>query len=222
MTHLTQVMLDFATAARLGLRDSYQWHRAVWKAFPGRDAGPREFLTRLDVRREGFRLLIVSTTAPSRPDWCPLNEGCWKTTIIPPTYFSRPRYAFQLCANPTRKVVKELGDGIETKNGRRVSLVTREQLVEWIDRKGLQGGFAVDKPMLRTYSRGREYFHKQGCVGLHNAVEFEGILTVTDQDKFFGTFMHGIGSAKAFGFGLLVIAPAPQGKAVISLKGESE
>ena len=37
MTYLTQVTLDFATAARLRLRDSYDWHQAVWKAFPGRD-----------------------------------------------------------------------------------------------------------------------------------------------------------------------------------------
>ena len=43
MTHLTQVILDFATAARLRLRDSYDWHQAVWKAFPG----PRRRATRL-------------------------------------------------------------------------------------------------------------------------------------------------------------------------------
>ena len=37
MTHLTQVTLDFAAAARLRLHDCYDWHQAVWKAFPGRD-----------------------------------------------------------------------------------------------------------------------------------------------------------------------------------------
>jgi CRISPR-associated protein Cas6/Cse3/CasE subtype I-E len=34
-----------------------------------------------------------------------------------------------------------------------------------------------------------------------------GVLTVTDPAKFHDTFTRGIGSAKAFGFGLLVIAP---------------
>ena len=43
MTYLTQVYVDFATAARLGLRDSYDWHQAVWKAFPGRDGLGRDF-----------------------------------------------------------------------------------------------------------------------------------------------------------------------------------
>ena len=52
MTYLTQITLDFATAAKLQLRDTYDWHQAVWKAFPGRDGAPRDFLTRLDSAAE--------------------------------------------------------------------------------------------------------------------------------------------------------------------------
>ena len=207
MTHLTQVTLDFATAARLRLRDCYDWHQAVWKAFPGRDGEPRGFLTRLDQRREGFRLLIVSPMQPVRPDWCPADAESWKTKPIPDAYFTRSRYAFQLCANPTKKISKEQSDGSLTKNGRRVPLRKREELVEWIKRKGEQGGFTVDEATLRTFSRGREYFERHGQPGLHSAVEFQGALTVTDPAKFHETFTRGIGSAKAFGFGLLVIAP---------------
>jgi CRISPR system Cascade subunit CasE len=206
MTHLTQVTLDFATAARLQLRDSYDWHQAVWKAFPGRDRERRDFLMRLDQRREGFRLLIVSPTQPVRPDWCPADAESWKTKPIPESYFSRSRYAFQLCANPTKKV-KSRSDGSLPKNGRRVPLGKREEFLEWIKRKGSQGGFTVDEATLRTFSRGREYFRKNGQDGLHSAVEFQGVLTVADPAKFHDTFTHGIGSAKAFGFGLLVIAP---------------
>lgn len=207
MTHLTQVTLDFATAARHELRDSYDWHQAVWKAFPGHDGEPRNFLTRLDQRRGEFRLLIVSSVQPKRPDWCPLDADSWKTKPIPETYFTRARYAFQLCVNPTKKISKELPDGALTKNGRRVPLRSREEFLEWIKRKGAQGGFIVDEGVLRTFSRGRAYFDKKGKVGLHSAVEFQGVLTITDPAKFHETFTHGIGSAKAFGFGLLVIAP---------------
>jgi CRISPR system Cascade subunit CasE len=206
MTYLTQVTLDFATAARLRLRDCYDWHQAVWKAFPDRDGERRDFLTRLDRRREGFRLLIVSPTQPVRPAWCPADPESWKTKPIPETYFARKRYAFQLSANPTKKVASR-PDGTVTKNGRRVPLGKREELIEWIKRKGEQGGFAVDEATLRTFSRGREYFEKDGRPGLHSAVEFQGVLTVTDPARFHETFTRGIGSAKAFGFGLLVIAP---------------
>lgn len=206
MTHLTQVTLDFKTAARLGLRDCYDWHQKVWQAFPGRDGEQREFLTRLDQRREGFRLLMISPVEPGRPGWCPPDPESWKTKPIPETYFTRRRYVFQLCANPTKKVASK-ADGTVTKNGRRVPLVKREELVGWIKRKGEQGGFNVDEATLRTIPRGREYFKKNGQDGMHSAVEFEGVLTVTDPATFHETFTRGIGSAKAFGFGLLVIAP---------------
>jgi CRISPR system Cascade subunit CasE len=207
MTYITQVTIDFATAAKLGLRDSYRWHQAAWKAFPGRDDKQRDFLTRLDQDRDGFRLLLVSLVQPVRPEWCPPDSESWKSKAIPDTYFTRGRYAFQLCANPTKKVCKELPDGTLTKNGRRVPISKREDLLEWINRKAAQGGFALDEDTLRTFSRGREYFQKKGQAGLHSAVEFKGILTVTDTAKFHPTFTRGIGSAKAFGFGLLVIAP---------------
>ncbi len=142
-----------------------------------------------------------------RPDWCPSDPESWKTKPIPATYFARNRYVFQLCANPTKKVSKERSDGSLTKNGRRVPLQKREELVEWIKRKGEQGGFTVDETTLRTFSRGREHFDKKGQPGLHSAVEFEGVLTVTDPAEFHRAFTLGIGSAKAFGFGLLVIVP---------------
>lgn len=206
MTHLTQMTLDFQTAARLGLRDCYDWHQKVWQAFPGQDGEQRAFLTRLDQRREGFRLLIISPMEPTRPDWCPPDPESWKTKPIPETYFTRRQYAFQLCANPTKKIASK-ADGTVTKNGRRVPLGKREDLVAWIKRKGDQGGFTVDEPTLRTIPRGREYFTKNGQGGMHSAVEFQGVLTVTDPAKFHQTFTRGIGSAKAFGFGLLVIAP---------------
>jgi len=205
MTHLTQVTLDFTTAARLRLRDCYDWHQAVWKAFPGRDGAKRDFLSRLDQQKDGFRLLIVSPSDPTRPDWCPTVS--WQSKPIPGTYFSRGRYAFQVCANPTKKITKLGADGSPTKNGKRVPLRTREEFVAWMQRKGEQGGFAADEDTLRTFSRGREYFEKQGMRGMHSAVEFQGVLSVTDPAKFHATFTRGIGSAKAFGFGLLVIAP---------------
>jgi CRISPR system Cascade subunit CasE len=205
VTHLTQVVLDFATAARRRLCDCYDWHQAVWKAFPGRDGDRRDFLTRLDQQRDGFRLMIVSPIEPTRPDWCPPES--WQSKPIPDTYFSRRRYAFQLCANPTKKITKLGADGSPTKNGKRVPLHTREEFIGWIRRKGDQGGFLVDSDSLRTFSRGREYFEKQGMRGMHSAVEFQGVLSVTDPAKFHEIFTRGIGSAKAFGFGLLVIAP---------------
>lgn len=73
----------------------------------------------------------------------------------------------------------------------------------------LTGGFAVDLPAVRTIPRGREYFFKPGARGVHYASEFQGVLQVSDAAKFRETFTTGVSSAKAFGFGLLVISPLP-------------
>jgi len=207
MTYLTQVLIDCATARQLKLWkwDSYDWHQAVWRAFPRRDGQQRDFLSRLDERPDGFRLLIVAPVEPTRPDWCP--SGCWQTKPIPESYFGKNRYAFQLCANPTKKVAKLNPGGSTTKNGKRVPLRLREELVAWMERKGEQGGFRVEVEKLRTIPRGPERFQKKDQGGTHSSVEFAGMLTVTDPAKFHETFTRGIGSAKAFGFGLLIIAP---------------
>ncbi len=207
MTYLTQALFDSDMTRRLGLSrwDGYGWHRGVWKAFPGREGERRDFLTRLDERHGGFRLLIVSAVEPTRPDWCPAE--CWQTKPIPENYFGKDRYAFQLCANPTKKVTKVKPDGSPSKNGKRVPLRQREELVVWIERKGESGGFDVEVDKLRTIQHGPERFQKNGAPGTHTSVEFQGVLRVTDQSKFYEAFTRGIGSAKAFGFGLLVIAP---------------
>lgn len=127
---------------------------------------------------------------------------------IDTSYFGRDRYRFQRCANPTKKVVVKRPDGAFTKNGLREPLRSREDLAAWVRRKGEQGGFAVEEESLRAIPCGREYFERRGVRGRHSAVEFQGILQVTDPAKFHETFSRGIGSAKAFGFGLLFIVPA--------------
>ncbi len=51
------------------------------------------------------------------------------------------------------------------------------------------------------------FVNKQRKRGKHNSVDFHGILKVIDRAAFEGAFHHGIGPAKAFGFGLLMLQP---------------
>jgi len=211
VTYLTQAQIDFSVAAKRGLRDSYDWHQAVWQAFPGRDGAPRDFLTRLDEQDEAVRLLIVSPREPVRPDWCPTDS--WKSKMIPEGFFNKARYRFKLRVNPTKKVAVQKPDGTFKTNGRRIPLVKREDLETWLNRKAQHGGFEVEASGVHILQEKREYFLKEKTPdtsskhGLHSSVNIEGILQVTDPEKFHSTFCQGIGSAKAFGFGLLVLAP---------------
>lgn len=206
MSFLTQILVDYERAVRLlHIRDSYDWHQRVWQAFQGRDGQRRDFLSRVDEADEAYRVLIVSPTAPTKPDWCPTD--CFQTKSIPADYFTPGRFRFSLLANPTRKVRSDK-DGNRTKNGRRLPITKREELINWMQRKAAAGGFDIGDPeTLRTVPRPRSYFVKKGAPGVHFAVEFQGSLTVTDAAAFHKTFTTGIGSAKAFGFGLLAIAP---------------
>lgn len=213
MNWLTQLHVDPATAARRGLRDGYAWHQLAWRCFPGRPDAARDFLTRLDESPQGFRLLIVSPRPPTRPDWC--AETDWQSREIPPDYFQRTRYAFQLRVNPTRKVIDPAKPRVvrpdgrldRNRNSRRVPLRQPADLVVWLERKAATGGFAVDAATLRVVPEGQNHFTRGRQHAVHASVEFRGVLDVTDPAKFHQTFTTGLGSAKAFGFGLLVIAP---------------
>lgn len=204
--HLTQILVSYEDAVRLlHLRDTYDWHQRVWQAFGGRDGQARDFLIRVDRQEEAFRVIILSRSAPARPDWCPTD--CFGTKVIPDNFFAHARYRFSLLANPTKKIRSNQA-GQRTKNGRRVPLTKREELVAWLQRKADAGGFSLNLDSLRTIPRGREFFHKDGTShGTHTAVDFQGELTVSDPVQFRATVAAGIGSAKAFGFGLLVLAP---------------
>jgi CRISPR system Cascade subunit CasE len=210
---LTSIWLGEREAAALRLFDTYDWHQAAWKCFPARDDAKRDFLTRLDRKDGGFRLILVSPTAPVQPEWS--REGEWQSREIPQDYFAKRRYRFQLRANPTKKLRTDKPDGTRKKNGTRVALTAPADLAAWLARKGEAGGFFAhglqpeDPEPCAISPAYRFHFHRErdGHRGVHSGVDFTGILEVTDPARFHETFRLGIGSAKAFGFGLLVIAP---------------
>jgi CRISPR system Cascade subunit CasE len=204
--HLTQILVSYEDAVRLlRIRDTYDWHQRVWQAFGARDGEARDFLIRVDRKEEAYRVIILSRSVPKKPDWCP--SGCFGTKPIPDDYFQHARYRFSLLANPTKKLRVDNADGTRKKNGRRMPIVKREELLTWLQRKAKSGGFSVDLDSLRTLPRGREFFHKPDAHGTLSAIEFQGELVVHDAAQFRATVAAGLGSAKAFGFGLLTIAP---------------
>ena len=214
--YLTEIQLEYEAALKAGLRDNYAWHQKIWMCFPGRSGATRDFLTRLDPKDGHYRLLMLSTAPPERPPWCPTDA--WRAKEVPASFLTHPAYHFSLVANPTRKLVVRDERGERKKNGRRVPIEHRDDgtgetgglqpgLLRWLKRKGEAHGFTFDPDRTLTIPRSRQYFAKAGKLGLHTGVEFNGYLRVIDTDKFREAFSHGIGSGKAFGFGLLVLAP---------------
>lgn len=205
IAYLTKVEIDYETAVKRGLRDSYAWHQKVWQAFPDRDGEDRNFLTRLDDTNNGFRLLILSKSIPVRPDWCP-SDG-WDTKEMNESFLQHGTYQFSLLANATEKKVIREADGSRRKNGKRVPIVGEENLVSWLQRKAALHGFEITPSQLKATPMPRQYFVKKGKAGLHVATNFQGVLRVTDHDLFTQSLTKGIGTAKAFGFGMLCLSP---------------
>lgn len=206
MSWLAQIQIDHGTAAQRKLRDNYAWHQAIWEAFPGRSDEDRSFLFRVESRDDEITTYVLSHVEPDRPRWCPV-EG-WSVKQIKPEFLVHRHYRFDLRANATRKVTKLTPTGTPTKNGRRAVVAGEQELGGWLDRKAGQHGFrVVNSPPLQVDPRTDYPFRKGNISGLHVGVRFRGILEVTDSGRFTEAFRAGIGSAKAFGFGLLLLQP---------------
>ncbi len=118
---------------------------------------------------------------------------------------------FRLRANATRKIGTKTVDG-RVQHGRRVPHRNDEACVEWLRRKGIAHGFELtpgtgevsglaithDAPL-----RG----HRVGSVISFEGVRFDGVLRIIDVEMFRAAATHGVGPAKAYGFGLLSFAP---------------
>lgn len=195
MKYLTRITVDKRDALAQGIGDAYDWHQALWKAFPGHDGEERSFLFRVDESETTLQVFLLSELPVSKP-----ALGKWETKEISETFLSHSSYRFRLRANPTKRSKK--GDN----KGKRVGLYKEEEIKDWLARKAEQSGFktanfAVSTPV-------SDFFNKKGLKeNKLNRVDFEGILEVIDREKFKTAFNDGIGSAKSLGFGMLILQP---------------
>jgi CRISPR system Cascade subunit CasE len=199
---LTRVLVGRGDEIKLRLRDRYDWHQAIWRAFPGYERGTEQpFLWRLDPGDcDASTLWILSEAEPE-----PLGWGRQATKPVAETFLKHAKYEFALSVNPTVKRVVRLEDGSRKKNGSRTAIYDAAELKEWLTRKGEAGGFRVER--LDCDPPVSERFYKQGKRGTLSRVEFRGALSPTDFELFEATWKNGIGSAKGLGFGLLLLKP---------------
>jgi CRISPR system Cascade subunit CasE len=128
------------------------------------------------------------------------------------TLETRASFRFRLVANPTRDV-KIPEEGGRCKE-RRIELVGAESLYDWLLRKGELHGFRLLQcqtapvPNTTIGQLSRIEGNRKGAKLTIAAVQFDGMLEVTDLERFREAILSGIGRARAYGCGLLSIAPA--------------
>lgn len=138
---------------------------------------------------------------------------------------------FRLKANPTKKVgtssKSDRLSEVKKSNGRRVFIADQAGQLDWLVRKGAKSGFTLlqvrsDPSVADVVGESEDIVTGEKLVGCreHRAgvaeskhqlvfrgVVFDGHLRVIDERAFRAALANGIGSGKAYGFGLLSIAP---------------
>lgn len=226
MNWLARLEVDSETAYAERIVDNYAWHKRVWEdCFQRAPDAKRDFLTRIDQLETAYRIWILAKRKPLRPQWC--SPVGFALKEIEESFLTHRYYAFDLRANPTKCIDRRGPDGVillrrngKRTKGKRVPLVKPEELRAWLIQKGkvrcrdenagvdVPGGFRIveEKP-LEISPMVENHFRRKGDAAYHGGVQFRGILEVTDREKFIESYQSGIGSAKGFGFGLLLLAP---------------
>ena len=205
--------------------DVHALHRLLWAAFPSVPAStPSPFLFRADAERKGRAVRVVALVQTrTTPDWS-LVEAAVESAQHEHQLELGQTLRFFLRANPTQArkgrgepaTAQLEGEAFRARRGRRVAILSEPERLRWLDRKGALHGFRVVErdvraggethpwPALQTKNTHTALWGRNGLVR-HDGVDFEGLLEITDVDRFAETLRAGIGSAKAFGYGLLSV-----------------
>jgi CRISPR system Cascade subunit CasE len=221
---------------RRDIADCQQLHRTVMSAFPQveSDQARHDLVVLFRVEQDGV-LPILLVQSQIEPEWDRIpaeylaatddvpNPDTKNLTAAWEHLKARMVLSFGLRANPTRKIeTRSTAEGV-ARNGRRVELRTEKDQINWLRRKAEGGGFEIlsvqtvpAAPSIRVTDEPKRFGFRVDRISnggnrtrvklTFASVLFEGELRISDQDKFRRTLEHGLGPAKAYGFGLLSVA----------------
>ena len=219
MSHMIRLSVPDTGLANSELRamaghgEAYLDHALVWRLFPGDGAG-RDFLfRRMRVERGSRDYLIVAKRppVPFAPDWrCEsksydpaLPIGTWlrfdlraNPTIARKQGGPRGRRhdvladaRYQSAPDPARDRVRPPSD------------VARDWLLQRADRIGLR----IDGDALKADNYTQHRLHRKGRGIRFSSIDYSGLACVADTATLAAALTHGVGHAKGFGCGLLLI-----------------
>lgn len=208
--------------------DAYAAHQLLWRLFPDHD-GPRPFLFRQEMEDDQLTpdqaprgLPLFYTLSATEPMVLP-GLLAVESKPFAPELTVGDRLAFRLRANPT--IARKAGNAKHSKRsdvlmhaksayppGERASEACKQAMDtaarDWLTSRGEAYGFALTvAPDVGAYRQ-----HALKKVGRSDelqfsSVDYEGLLDVTDPGRLIETLAHGIGRAKAFGCGLMMVRP---------------
>ncbi len=189
-------------------RDQYRLHQVLWRLFP--QSQQRDFLFRHIEQAGPPGFYLVSQREPI------CDKGLWQIQSKPyqPQLEPDQRLAFSLLANPVvsrrdAESGKAARHDIVLDAHRQQPDVPRFELQQtvgrdWLNARAEQHGFSVTALRVDSYQQHR-LRGKGGRPIRFSTLTFEGELQVTEPDRLLAALAKGIGPAKAFGCGLLLL-----------------
>ncbi|MEN9395715.1 MAG: hypothetical protein RLZ81_245 [Pseudomonadota bacterium] len=207
--------------------DAYGDHQWLWRLFPAPPGTPRDFLFRRQELESLPRYHVVSERAPEE------IGGAWQVQSrrYAPRLAAGDQLAFELRACPTVRhdrdgksrrhdVVMEAKKKLLAERGLSnwkewtgddkppLYALVQSACVAWLAKRGERAGFDLEPEscVASAYQQfGRRTGDGREASLQFSSVDLAGQLTVRDPVAFQQTLFRGLGSAKAFGCGLLLV-----------------
>jgi len=203
--------------------NGYREHQSLWQLFEKDTDAERDFLFRREQAEGWPRYFMISDRLPVRAN------DIWKieSKNYEPKISAGRQLAFSLRVNPVvtrvngtgkkqrHDVVMDLKKQLDYQSMPKADRPVMASLIQqagiaWLESRAEKHGFSFDPGAVQVdgYLRHRVSKKRGGKVINFSTLDYSGLLTVADPATFKAALFRGIGPAKAFGCGLLMVRPA--------------
>ena len=139
------------------------------------------------------RILVLSEREAGTPEF-----GRLESRPLPDSFLDFQDYRFEIIINPVRR---------DRASRKREAVRGREAVETWFLSRAPSWGFAPRPETVQVADISVDIFQKDGRNVTLGKARITGTLKVSDRERFIRSFRCGIGHGKAFGCGLLQLAP---------------
>lgn len=214
--------LDLKVLADAIPKTAYGEHQAIWRLMGGDESQKRQFLYRREQDGHWPVFYLLSKQEPA------FIDGPWdiRTKVFAPKLAAGQRLGFALRVNPVCTI--SAGADPSNKRSARHDVVmharrqeeirepdparrsSRHDLVQqvgpqWLEQRSESAGFTLEAVHVDGYRQHRLNKRGQRKPIQFSTLDYQGILRVSDTESFLQTLKTGLGPAKAFGCGLLLV-----------------
>lgn len=193
------------------LNEGYGAHKLAWRLFSDQNDRERDFVYRWKREAGEPVLYAVSARKPAEHEAFDIQTKAYEPIIQKGDWFE-----FAVVVNSVVKKRNEQGrqkrhDVVLEAKRDNDSLTTDEAALlagkTWLDAQGARHGFRVESTGFRVNEHTTRRFKKsRGSDEISlSTLDLEGLLECTDVDAFRHALFYGIGPAKGYGCGLLMI-----------------